>query len=534
MQSYRILVVDNNTQSRRSVEMLLSVQGYRVFAAADPIQALQLVNEQRIHLALVDIRLEDDEDAQDTTGLELAANLDPLVARIVMTGYPSYEYVRRALGAPLTDNIPASGFIAKQDSPSVLLKAVKRACSETVAINWNLELEWDDVSAEGIGSDVELDQAGLSDETLADEVEELLRKLFYKADHITVSPLSSARPHAASHSGAVLLKVQPHYQQGGWGIPVVCKIGARHQTQIEADNYKLFVRDFVGGHRRTNLEQVKCTHYLGGIIYAMLGTTLEATRDFQDFYQEADATEIDKVLAFLFQDVCRYWYASSRPPDSINLTTLYRDTLRLTDEKLKQMIERHCSHPQERKIQFEGLPGVFANPLHLICDQELESRTCCCVTHGDLHSNNIFVDEHQQVWLIDFGRTGKGHAWRDFIELETDIKFTLLKTVDLTALYHFEVALLLPERLDDLLAQPEHTTDPDIHKAFQVISTLRRMAVDVIKYDSDALPYYQGLFYQTLNVIRLKKIDAQKKQHALLSAALICERLETWGQHWSR
>ncbi|MGD9100546.1 MAG: hypothetical protein PVF45_08695, partial [Anaerolineae bacterium] len=50
----------------------------------------------------------------------------------------------------------------------------------------------------------------------------------------------------------------------------------------------------------------------------------------------------------------------------------------------------------------------------------------------------------------------------------------------------------------------------------------------VVKHDSDALSYYQGLFYQTLNAARLRKINAKKKQHALLSAALICERVDSW------
>jgi DNA-binding NarL/FixJ family response regulator len=527
-QPYRLLVIDNSSHVRQASKLFLQSQGYQVFTAGDPVEARRLLSEQRVHLAIVDIRLEDDDDPQDTSGLDLAASLDPVVARIVITGYDSSENMRRALRPILPDNIPAGDYILKKDGPFALLEAIERVCRAEIDINWTLELEWKDISAETVGVEVELDQAALTREVLADEVDELLRRLFYKADQIVVSPLlSPARAHASSQSGAVVLKVQPHYRERGWGVPRVCKVSERRQIQDETHNYERHVKDFVGGDRRTNLERVKYTHYLGGILYAMLGAKLEETRDFHDLYRHAPVTEIHQVLTDLFEDVCKYWYDSQDPQDEINLTQLYRETLGLTDEKLQNMLTHHFPSQQEPTIQFEGLSGAFTNPMHWIRD--LKSSTCRCVTHGDLHSHNILVNEYQQVWLIDFGRTGKGHVWRDFIELETDIKFTLLETVDLTTLYHFEMALLESDRLDDLPTLPKQVvTDPDMRKAFQVVNILRRMAVKVVKYDSDALSYYQGLFYQTLNAARLRKINAKKKQHALLSAALICERVDSW------
>ena len=525
-QPYRILVVDNSSHVRQSLDMLLTAQGYQVFVADNPVEARRLLRKGRVHLAVVDIRLEDDDDPQDVSGLELAASLDSIVARIVITGYDSHENMRRALRPILPDNIPANDYILKRDGPAVLLEAVERVCRDEIDVNWDLELEWQTSSAQDIGAEIELDQADLPHEVLADEVKELLRRLFYETDHIIVSRLlPSTQDGASAQSGAVLLRVRPHYRRGGWGAPVVCKIGQRRHIQIEADNYMRHVKGFIGGNRRTNLDQVKCTHHLGGILYSMLGITLDAIRDFQSFYHQANVIEIEQALTSLFKDICRYWYAGSRPSERINLTPLYRDALRLTDEKLQHMLTQYFPRQQGQAIQFEGLPGAFTNPIHWARDKELESFTCRCVTHGDLHGHNIFVDEHQQVWLIDFGRTGEGHALRDFIELETDIKFSLVKTVDLATLYHFEAALLQPGRLDDLLTLPEQASHPDIQKGFQVITILRRMAASVAN-DGDTLPYYQGLFYQTLNVARLRKVN--KRQHALLSAALICERLDAW------
>ncbi|MGD9099522.1 MAG: response regulator, partial [Anaerolineae bacterium] len=69
-QPYRLLVVDNSSHVRQSSKLFLQTQGYQVFTASDPVEARRLLSEQRVHLAIVDIRLEDDDDPQDTSGLD--------------------------------------------------------------------------------------------------------------------------------------------------------------------------------------------------------------------------------------------------------------------------------------------------------------------------------------------------------------------------------------------------------------------------------------------------------------------------------
>ena len=151
-QPYRILVVDNSSHVRQSLDMLLTAQGYQVFVADNPVEARRLLRKGRVHLAVVDIRLEDDDDLQDVSGLELAASLDPLVTRIVITGYDSHENMRSALRPILPDNIPANDYILKRDGPAVLLEAVERVCRDEIDVNWDLELEWQTSSAQGIGA----------------------------------------------------------------------------------------------------------------------------------------------------------------------------------------------------------------------------------------------------------------------------------------------------------------------------------------------------------------------------------------------
>ncbi len=50
-----ILIADNNQSAREVLEMMLRRHGYRVFAVSDGQQALQLLQQEAIDLALIDV-----------------------------------------------------------------------------------------------------------------------------------------------------------------------------------------------------------------------------------------------------------------------------------------------------------------------------------------------------------------------------------------------------------------------------------------------------------------------------------------------
>lgn len=183
-------------------------------------------------------------------------------------------------------------------------------------------------------------------------------------------------------------------------------------------------------------------------------------------------------------------------------------------------------------LEFPEVDRPLPNPIYWIRERNLHALTRLCTTHGDLHGGNVFVDANHQCWLIDFARTGEGHILRDFIELETDIKFSLLSETSWPILYEFELALASPRRFGELQGLPCPFTQEELRKAFEAIKTLRRLAHDVVKPSDDMYEYYCGLLYQTLNIVRLRKISPFHKRHALLSAALICEQLDNWHKPW--
>ena len=91
----RLLVVEDDTDSRESLTALLRLMGHDVESAADGRGAMQLISSKPFDAALIDIGL------PDLSGYEVAAHgreiVGDQVLLIALTGYGQSEHVKRAL-----------------------------------------------------------------------------------------------------------------------------------------------------------------------------------------------------------------------------------------------------------------------------------------------------------------------------------------------------------------------------------------------------------------------------------------------------
>jgi len=525
----RVLVVENDIHFRHSVQVLLGANGYTVFSAASADEGKLIAARERVHVALLDIRLKSDPDQDDISGMILAEQLDPVIVTIMMSAYPSVEIVRS-----IYDDVSAFTFVDKEEFPSGLLKELAKAFEEKVRINPNLDVAWRGISPEEVAHEIEMDDKPRL-AVLETEVDELLCKLFNQADEVLVSELIPAdRIRSTSQSGAVLLKVQPHYNSTGWATHMVVKLAAREMIDVEAANYEEYVDGFIAGFRHTRIHHQVETHLLGGIIYTLLGTPIEECVDLGTFYAEHAASDTVEVLKELFTEICKRWYDSRnrRPRRTRDLMELYAKPLKLSVERLEAaMAEAGLSdwtNGGKTRHKIPGLKGHFVNPVEWLGRHpSLPTQTSLCSTHGDMHSRNLLVDRNRQAWLIDFYRTGRGHLFRDMIELESDVKFTLLDVTDLPSLLRFELALMSADHFNDAPTIPSFR-EPELKKAFRVVQGIRHIAGLLADPGADMLDYYQGLLLQTLAMIRLRHVTPEKKGHAYMAAALLVERLEEW------
>jgi CheY-like chemotaxis protein len=137
-----ILFADNDEDFRKTRAEFLEQEGYLVIQAANPTEARQCLEAGGIDLAILDIRLENDDDERDISGLRLAKEtaekmptivtsgfMEQMVPKIILTSFPGYENVREAL-APRVGGLPAAvDFLAKQEGLAALMAAVRRALS---------------------------------------------------------------------------------------------------------------------------------------------------------------------------------------------------------------------------------------------------------------------------------------------------------------------------------------------------------------------------------------------------------------------
>jgi 6-phosphofructokinase 1 len=91
-----------------------------------------------IHLAILDIRLENDDDPSDLSGLELCEEIDPLVAKILVTAYPpagvAVGIYADKIQIPFGDRQLEVHVITKQDSPRLVLKAIAKSLQDQFEI----------------------------------------------------------------------------------------------------------------------------------------------------------------------------------------------------------------------------------------------------------------------------------------------------------------------------------------------------------------------------------------------------------------
>jgi CheY-like chemotaxis protein len=124
-----LLLADNEAKFRETWGKILSDAGYDIRLASNPEQVRALLRETGIDLAILDLRLVDDEDEKDVSGLEVATDKAfRHIPKIVLTAFPtSYENLRKTLGPTLDELPPAIAFVDKAEGPKALLEVIHHA-----------------------------------------------------------------------------------------------------------------------------------------------------------------------------------------------------------------------------------------------------------------------------------------------------------------------------------------------------------------------------------------------------------------------
>jgi CheY-like chemotaxis protein len=533
----RILVVDDHEFWRELLRETLTEGGFFVDCAASKAAALGMLTNNFYHLLIVDIRL-DDVDEDNREGFELLAALDEDglaagVKIVVLSAYGTMDLMREAFTRfRVVDFAQKDAFIYDD-----FLEQVNYLFQSEINVNLSLDISWNNgAEPERLVANLLIEdrriKPGTQEHTLViAELDDLLCRLFYSANKLMVNPLGLGQ------SGAAVLRAQPFYLDDGPARSVVVKFGDRKSIEGEYRNFDDYVGRYIGAGRSTAISSqgLRSTTRLGGIVYSFLGTDADKLESFESFYEHSAVKEINPVISRLFQQTCFRWYDNRGNIGPLNLTEDYKKLLGFTAEKLEDGLARLVKSVQgSKKLKFSLLNNKdrsFTNPILELRDRKFIMPAYVTTMHGDFNETNILVDDNGYSWLIDFGRTGKGHIMRDVAELDSVVRLKLLKDHEATLDERLQLEEILCgirhfKELDSL--ESSFTTDNDaVAKAFAVVLHLRRTAGTFASRESndDMSEYYAALLYNAVNILRFNLVPPIQRLHGLLSASLLTDRL---------
>ena len=510
----RVLIVDNDPIVRTHLEKLLSYLRYSVACAMGEGSLLRdnarkLAQRFRPHTIVVDLRLGDDEDKQDVSGFEMMKYFKntPL---ILYSSYLNMDIMRQAF-----KDYNVMDVVKKNDHPHKLEEAVLHAVQQTSNFHRTLEVIFEDNWSYSLIIQYLFGRATANVPQPSD-IADILGQLFNGKTRLKICALGENIPSTrlVSRGHSVVVKAFPDDLE-----PVAVKFAPTRQIQQEQENYKEHIAGRMPNQFCALLNKTNAFWDVGAAVYSFLGSTNHNLPSFSAFYQkEPDPQKILKPLRHFFEEVWAGFYQNLTLMHDVSLFEQYDEFLHLT----KRL----------RKYPASTTPPGFdkqTNPFEWLLQNQMKSQVPQaqnCITHGDLHGDNLFTDGLHS-WAIDFERTGRNHAYRDFAELEMDIFSRLLAGENQSFEEFHTLAMSFASSLESWENLPKNLAEnKEVMKAVTVSKGLRACARKLLPA-FDPQQYRWALCLDAIFVALITpRGDLLQKYRAWIIASALCDEIE--------
>ena len=336
-------------------------------------------------------------------------------------------------------------------------------------------------------------------------------------------------------SGNVVLKAESKDQYGQKQTPTVVKIGERDPISRERAAFER-VQEVLGNSAPAIVDFAEFGAR-GGIKYRYAAMIDGKVKTFQKYFSECDDVPLlTRFLGIVFnKQLGRFYEAAVQ--ESLNLLDYYDFKPKYADSVKRKSAELATVNPDG---SLTIAPGIVIEDVSLFYSRDLLTLKESVANpryiswlHGDLNGANIMIDEAQNVWLIDFFHTHRGHALKDLIKLENDILFIFTK------IQNEEDLRLATQATDYLygvtdLANPPGTIPPALyadarfHKSLLVILYLRSLYKHIIELDRDPYQFFVAAARYAMHTLSFDECNLWQRKWALYAGAKALGRVREY------
>ncbi|BDA80076.1 hypothetical protein LPTSP3_g30060 [Leptospira kobayashii] len=339
-------------------------------------------------------------------------------------------------------------------------------------------------------------------------------------------------------SGNVVLKSTSVDVLGHTQVPCVVKIGNRDLIAKERTSFER-IQEVLGNNAPSIVDFCELGER-GAIKYRYAAMLDGNVRTFQKMYGSSDDFEkIDNIINIVFkQQLGRLYQAGSS--EKLNLLEYY-DFQSKYAKSVRTRVESLLGGPQTANT-IEILPGIstpnpcifYEKDLTVLKEYNAINHNLAYV-HGDLNGANIILDAQDNVWMIDFFHTHRGHILRDLLKLENDILyiFTKIETevelkeaMELTRILTSHEDLGVPLSFD----VPSSLSNPKLKKAYRVIAKLRSLYPALIKMDRDPYQAHVGQLRYAMHTLSFDESNEIQRKWALFTGTVLIDKIREYIQ----
>lgn len=513
MKQKTILFVDNSASYLDVHAELLAKRGYRVYRAYSLAEAEAQLEINHVHLIILDVRMEDDRDEQDVSGLYWAEQdrYQP-IPKVILSAHPSFELAVKALG-PRVDGLPSAvNFVGKDAGIEAITEAVERVFADHIQINWQLDIRWPQdlsLSSAHLVSLIEPELENIYLSSRMEELEDLFSMLFHDSYQINIQRLFTAGKSKAS------LAVYA-FSEAGLLSRYVVVCGLREAVQREAAAHHRFAsKTATEGSTAKAGSLCETTHY-GVVAYTLTNAQLEEVETLAEFYRRNQPEAIVNVMNYLFSYTLARYHEQSATTGALGAAVeaflpYYTGRASLTRSRLEA-----CITALQAEVKADEFAHFDSSMTALLIDIveaniPIEAPMRWGIVHGDLTGGNILVDQHGRAWIIDFAGFDSGPLIQAFVTLEAAIKFDLAGDLNYQDRKKLEEMLHLGPNAEQDLVESEGTSA--MIKALTVVNAIRRRALQEGGQPFDI--YRLGLLLRTVERLTAYEAETCYLKHEL-------------------